>query len=108
MKIVGKLKDPYALPRYKKREKNVFKKYLPYVYFLFSHGKLVYVGTTDERLPGRLRDHRKGRNTTHKKRFDEVAFIRENNPKWRFVKEILYIFEHKPKYNKREYGKYWN
>jgi hypothetical protein len=107
-RTIKKLEDPYDLPRHKRDERGVFPKKLPFLYFLFMDGKLVYVGTTDERLPGRIRAHRRGQNTTPKKRFDEVAFIKEDNPKWRFVKEILYIFRYKPKYNAREYGKYWD
>jgi predicted GIY-YIG superfamily endonuclease len=109
MKIPLSIINPYTLQRHKYPDSRAeLKDGTPVIYFLFFNGKIVYVGVSDNRLPGRLRSHKRGEDTTFKKKFDEVAYVEEHSARNRYAKEIFYIFKHKPKYNYREWGKYWS
>ena len=107
MKVELNLVNPHTLPRVERDDISTLPMGIPFLYFLFWRGVLVYIGVTDNRLPGRLYDHRLGKNTTKKKQFDQVAFIEEHSARNRYAKEILYVFKHKPKYNAAEWGPYW-
>jgi hypothetical protein len=109
MKIALNIINPYTLQRHKYPDeiKSLIDE-TPVIYFLFFDGKIVYVGVSDNRLPGRLKDHKEGRNTTPKKKFNEVSYVEEHGARNRYAKEILYIFKHKPKYNYPEWGEYWS